>query len=129
MKSDLDPETDKPQFSGLDQRAASRYEFAVQCSVRLEDSHSTVGYIRNISLTGAFVELAHYDNASIVNQRIRMFFAGDIDENPFAIQLNGTIVRAVLNGVGVQFRLADREKIDEVIKLIEQEKAKKEQKV
>lgn len=122
MAEDPAHENDSPAYTGRELRASNRHEFALECAVKLEDSLSQIGFIRNISFTGAFVELRHYDNESIINQRARLFFAGDIENTPFAMHLSCTIVRAVKEGIGVQFRNNEREKVEEVIDLLEKKK-------
>lgn len=102
-----------------EQRGAHRFDFNVPCAIRLEDSLVLYGQIKDISLSGSFIKIRHYDNESVVNQRALLHWEGRLEGKDISATIACCIVRATRNGVGVTFRMSEKTRVSEMITLIE----------
>lgn len=106
---------DQPDYSGIEKRVASRLFLKAASSLVFEDSHEISAQITNISFSGAFVVFEYDDTESFLNQRVWLDFILMVKNKPHPLRVNGMIVRAVENGVGIQFRLSERNRIAPII--------------
>jgi hypothetical protein len=102
-----------------DKRGATRFDFDVPCMIRLEDSLIISGQLKDISQTGAYIKIRHYDNESVVNQRALLHWEGRLEGKDIASTLACCIVRANRDGIGVSFRISEKNQVGAMIRLIE----------
>ena len=108
-------------YSGKEKRAASRLFMQAECTLRFEDSHKIDGDITNISYSGAFVTFEHDDTESFINLRVWLEFVLLVKTKTYPMRVSGMIVRASDNGVGIAFRLSEKNRIEPVIEKLREE--------
>lgn len=107
--------SEQPEYSGREKRAAARLFITAGCSLVFEDSHEIATQLTNVSFSGAFVSFPHDDTEAFLNQRVWIEFTLMIKNKPYPLRVSGMIVRAVPNGVGIAFRLSERNRIAPIV--------------
>lgn len=94
------------QFDGMEHRLTSRTNVAIEAVVELHGGRRVRGTIRNVSLTGLYLEMPH-EHAAAVHGVIKLAFplpgSDGVGETETLAHWQGFIVRRDGGGVGAVF--------------------------
>ncbi|THB68413.1 MAG: PilZ domain-containing protein [Gammaproteobacteria bacterium] len=108
-------------FTGKEQRSFSRMNLSLPCEIIFEDGLSLSALISNISASGVLVLFEHEDSEIFVNMRLHLIFSIDVKNKIHNLKIYGTAVRSCQNGIGIAFRMEERERLENLIENIQED--------